>query len=329
MAVTSITPRRGGESDYDAETRRYRQQYLIVCDSDTDDHLTIRTSALFLALTQGHYVGRDGSEDLGAFLERGSLRNMEDLPAHWEFDAEFSTIGGETGNDPNNPDNDPLLEVPEVEFDSAPGAVVLKGAYDRQQATQVEFTKFKQGILNSARDLFNPPPEISDYRQVLRISRNEPTFDPVVAWSFQNTLNMNDFWGAPSGYLLMQPIKAARKFKNGRFYYNVRYEMHFKRNGWEPQLLDHGGEYWPGGYLDAGGNPPTDDSRKTPFVDKGGNPIDGLLNGNGDKLTLGDDPVFLTAEGTGTTLAIGYVFFYMPFEELNLGDPDIMVFNDR
>lgn len=316
MAVVSITPIRGGESEHGADERRYLQNYLIVCDSDTDDHLTIRTSAEFLALTQGHYVGRDGAEDEGAFLERGRLRNKEDLPAHWEFEAEFSTFGGET-SDPNNPDNNPLLEPPEVHFGWREAKEPLKAKYDLTQFTQIDFTKATLGVMNSARELFNPPPEIDAPRQVVRITRNEAFLDPIVVWYYSQTLNYVEFWNAPQGHLLMIPITADRQFKTGRFYWKVTYEMHFKKDGWEPRLLDHGSYYWDGGY-DI--NNPPDPQDKKDFMTKTGAYIDGLLDGAGDRLDEGDDPVYLDHEDHG------FAFQYTNFQDLNLGDPDILIF---
>lgn len=314
MSVVSITPIPGGEHDSDPQSRRYRQQYLVVCNSDTDDHLTIRASSQFIALTSGHYIGRDGHEDLGAFVERVRIRNMADLPQHSELELEFSTFGDSEGTSENDPDTTPLDRTPEISFDWIATKEVFAKAYNQLDLQTGEFIQPDIRVENSAGEQFNPAAEQDVFRPLVRITRNESFIDPLKVWAYSYKMNAFEFWGAPAYCLLLMPIKTQRQKEQGRFFWPVTYELVFNPQTWIQGLLDIGSYYWPGGYQAHLDDP---DLKPKDFLNAGSlMPKLNLLDGFGDKLTPGADPLYLSFAGIQSR----------DFGDLNLPDPDVMVF---
>jgi hypothetical protein len=95
-------------------------------------------------------------------------------------------------------------------------------------------------IVNSAFDQFDPPPLRDDSRPVLRITRIEAGFDPARALDFQDTVNADNFFGANPGQSKCASIGARSFFENDRQWFEVVYEFHFRRDGFQLSILDQG-----------------------------------------------------------------------------------------
>jgi len=145
----------------------------------------------------------------------------------------------------------------------------------------IDRDKSDNPIDNSAGEPFDPPITTDVVDLVLRYSRNEATFDPVIAQSYINAVNTTTFLGfAPGKAKCKKRVGRPARYASG-FYYPVEMEFHFRTK-----------DTFARKFLDAGFR----DSDGKLFVDTNGKPLNQpiKLNGSGEKLRDGADPVFLT-----------------------------------
>ena len=112
--------------------------------------------------------------------------------------------------------------------------------------TAVPFNSIGQvrPILNSRGDPFNPPREIDQTRKILTLSRGEATYDPDQMSLYEDTINSvqiriaNKTFDKHTGKI--ETITATDAFENGIHYWIVTYEIHHRRDTWNPTILDSG-----------------------------------------------------------------------------------------
>lgn len=133
-----------------------------------------------------------------------------------------------------------VFGVPDEEDDPLDEPAEIKWSLDADSKI-VEYDIFGRAILNSAGDPFSDPVEIDDMRPVLSVSRNEPSFNYSLAYSYKDAVNADFFFGAPPGTVKVANIGSTRKFKeNYGYYYTNEYTFHFNPQGWDVILLDQG-----------------------------------------------------------------------------------------
>lgn len=142
--------------------------------------------------------------------------------------------------------------------------------------------KDDQAVVNSAGERFSPLPTMDDNRPVLRVERNEATFNESRAIDYQDAVNTDMFRGFDPGQAKVAKITGTTAYENSVFYWQVTYEIHFRREGWRLEILDEGT------YTT------TALGVKLLFFDVRGQIMQsGLLDGHGNELADGSDPVFL------------------------------------
>jgi hypothetical protein len=149
-------------------------------------------------------------------------------------------------------------------------------------------------LVNSADEPWDPAitEEASDL--VLRITRNEASYDPAVAAEFKRSVNSATFLWFPPKTVKCSVFEGVRTRVANLWYAKVNYEFVIRLEkdkldnyiGWKRRILDQGLRT-----KDAQGN-------YTLIRDSEGDPITTpvKLNGLGQKLTSGADPVFLIYE---------------------------------
>lgn len=207
-------------------------------------------------------------------------------------------------DDPENPEDpeeaDLEFESPEVEFGFENRRIACPGTAKPMSMSQGAGF-LAAGIVNSAGEPFDPPPEKDDGLPFLRITRNEIVLNTLQLMLFENSLNADAIFGAAPLTLKMTGIGARRVYKKGFRYWRVSYTMTYNRDTWELQLLDHGRYYRDAANGNSITSFVTDDDPPQPRI--------GLLDGNGDRLNDADDPVFLSFP----------IYQRMPYVLLNLG----------
>jgi hypothetical protein len=214
---------------------------------------------------RGDVYATGDSTDLGSIVKEISAEQDSDNPRVWIVRVEYGPPANEREQDqePN-----PLLRP-----------AVLSWGFAKSSRVAWRDSKGKP-VVNSAGEFFDPPVECDDSRPVLTISRNERSFNPALAISYQDSVNADSFLGFRPGVVKVAGISATNQVENNFFYWAVHYEFEFRREGWTTEILDQGRNRLVDGKL-------------VPIYqrDKNGQPIDNLivavpvkLNGEGGEL---------------------------------------------
>lgn len=273
MAIMSVKERMRGEGRItDKGVRHYTRVYLVVTDSFYTRSQDVVLAAGIPRVYQPYITPTE--QDPGALCKTVTARQNQTI--EWEVTAEYSSEVENPDKFPENPLERPAKWRWSMQrYQKAIDQCVL----DLNETPNVE----NAAILNSAMEKFDPPPEIDASHLLLSISRAEPSFVHDLALHYQDAVNDDTFLAENAGTVKMQSITGSDDYENGVYFWNVTYEMEFRRGGWDLELLDRGYSE-----LIAG----------VPFLLRdanSGQPLSAptLLNGSGRKLNLADaDPVF-------------------------------------
>lgn len=110
----------------------------------------------------------------------------------------------------------PLMEPPEISFSSA-------GSND-----QIDTDTEGRPITNSAGEAFDPPVTTDQSDTILRIIRNEETYDEVTAAAFRDAVNGDIFLGFSAGHVKCTVFTAGQMRAADLVYYRVHYEFRIR-----------------------------------------------------------------------------------------------------
>lgn len=213
-------------------------------------------------------------EDAGSFCQKisSSLQGQADDGCTFDVSVSYGPAGGDSQVFPANPVDHPIK---------------ISWGFARYEKVVEEDTDGK-AIVNSAGDYFDPPITTDDTRPVLKIVRNEATYDPILADNWKDRVNEDAWWIFKPGTVKAGEFTAELAYNpECGFYFVVSYEFEINPDGWKRKVLDQGLRT-----LD----PDTD--KVAAILDDKGQPVSSpvLLDGNGGKLASGDDPVFMEFE---------------------------------
>lgn len=249
-------------AELDEKNRRtYQRQFAL--ESTVDNEL----EAVVLQYVIDNIVGLGGvmPGDSLAFCRGLSLAQVED-GYRWTCTADFGFIEAE--DEELNP-----LEQP-AEFDWS----------FQTETIPIDYDQDGYRIQNSCGDPPATAIEVPTYRAVLKISRNEATFDPELAWQYAGAVNADNFQGAAPGTVQFVPPRAKRqRDQTYGFYWSVEYEFIFNPDRFVPYRL-----------LDQGYRELNDDDEPVYILDNEGEKVsDPVLLKDGKRLESGEPPVFL------------------------------------
>jgi hypothetical protein len=273
LSVNEIWDGRQGSVDT-KNVRNYTRTFRVITDSMVDGPFQVTDIPPPFPSIFSFYSDPAGGIDLGAFCTKITPRQTDE-PFVWIVTCEFSSkVDNPEQAQAGDTDKDPLTRPSVVKWSMAKFQRVL----DRDVNDDP--------IVNSAGERFDPPIEIDDSRPVLSITRNEPTIDPANIVAYQDAVNTDTFFGCDPGTAKIDSIEAESAFENGTFYWKVSYTIHFRREGWDVQPLDQGYHHLIAGVPTVNRDP------------QSGNPYPAprLLDGSGNLLGTGADPVFLDFE---------------------------------
>ena len=199
---------------------------------------------------------------------------------HWMVTVNYSIEGVNVGTSPDD-------DEPKISF----GVAVHERVADKHYIAGDTQGLPTGGVLNSAKDPFDPPVMDTKYNMVISVTRNESLadFDPNAMMVFEDTINTVaiDIAGvtiAPyEGW--MRAIKADKWWDaEGDIYYSVAYEIEVDRETFIVKVLDRG--FYELGLVDT----------RIPILDTEGNLVQEpfKLDGNGRKLSdTSPDSVYL------------------------------------
>lgn len=178
-------------------------------------------------------------------------------PLLWKVEADFDTERLIT-----NAFNHPLNAPAEVSWDFI--------SYTRPMVRDARGVS----VTNSSNEKYEPGAMMEDTRPVLRVTRNEATFDPALALLYQDATNSDVFAGALPGTAKVQHITGKRQVDVGLVYHSVTYEISFRRESFVREILDTG-------FRNARGQLFYDTLTNTPLANSSS------LNGRGYQLARG------------------------------------------
>lgn len=278
MAITEIKEKLDGATAKLNQQRQanYSRVFQVIC----DDPRTRPGTAL---LAVGFEIGQeykvidpnDGvtvlESDDGAFVTSIScqLASAADDGCQWDVSVEYGPGGGESAVFPANPVEHPI----KISWGFAKHEVPVETDIDDKP------------IVNSAGDFFDPAPTRDDSRPVLKIVRNELTYDPLLALDWKDRINEDSWYGFEPGTVKAGEFPGELRFNaECGFYYEVSYEFEIQPDGWVKKLLDQGMRT-----LNA------TSGKLANVLDEKGHQVSSpvLLDGSGQKLASGADPVIL------------------------------------
>jgi hypothetical protein len=243
VAVTSVAEdykgRRGSfkEESLKKVVREYRRNFFVVTDSNFDEAVTIRSDPR-LPKIGDFYVNAGGVLDVGAWVRSVECEQQEHDPKQWKVVCDYSSetddpereegAGEDARGDDDKKKDNPLLRPAEVEW----------GAVDYQRVVDRDING--DPIVNSAGARFDPPVEEDDSRLVLKVQRNEASFNVSLAQQYTNALNSDSFLGGDPYTWLCKAFTGTRKVEDGIVYWSVQYEFHYRSDTWFRFVLDQG-----------------------------------------------------------------------------------------
>lgn len=298
--------------DFTLSGRKYKCEWLVEVDSYLDGPVVVQSAAGLPLVWDTYAIGND--IDLFARLREFSVARLAPNSLFWVVSATYSTpeekrgdtrgTGAGTNKDPSEITN-PIAEIPTAKFGIVAREVPITRIYNYNSG------KFN-AVMNSACQIFNPPPMRRDIYLSLEISRNEPvsTLHPGLGVQYASAVNSDVWWGFRPGQVQCQsiiPEQQTRQLVTSQFVYlKVVYSFLMKYDGWQLQLLDAGdyccetddsnwcddgeGVFY---YCGSGSGPCASCDTKIGFLTKQGAPRKGLLDGHGGALPLNADPVYL------------------------------------
>ncbi len=297
MSVVGFAEERPGSPKVDESLnkRTYVRMFRVLCDSLADGPLTA-LSAPGVPRAFAPYVFGNEHDDY-ALCRNVTAERAQAASLYWFVEARYETPeprerGNEsagTGSEKAGQNENPLLMLPEVSTSLEKFRELIYWVYDPLADNKI------QPCRNSAKQVFDPPPEKDSSRLILSITRNESigTNHPFIDVNYADAVNADTFWGCAAGVWKCQGITSARETKqlaNGTTLPYLKCAYKFEaRPDWDLQILDAGAFYFANAF-DTRTAPPND--KRIQFQLKG-SPITGPLNGNGERLPDGANPVFL------------------------------------
>jgi len=278
MSVTSITE---NHTRWGASEQTESGAALRVFDVEFDDgdqpiyrqFLAKRASASGITIPQ---VWQAHPADPWLYCVRVESRPKGDSTHLYEVTCQYESV------------QDPLTQDPIVEW----SGVMVSEPIDRD--------RFGEPIQNSSHETFDPPIQQDFEDLVLRVRRNEASFDPIVAAGYKWSVNSDQFAGFPPGEARMRIFEGRYVRAGGLYFWEVQYEIHFRQGGWKVPIFDKGFRTIK---LDSEGAPDLDSDGNYQYVtvkDTDGNPMREpvMLDGQGQRLpkVREDDPVKLEFE---------------------------------
>lgn len=167
-------------------------------------------------------------------------------------------------------------------------------------------------VVNSAGDPFDPPLMEERSYKVVTITKNVALDNPILSWDiqedYQDSVNSDEYRGRRIGTLKIDAIDVESAIENRLSYAIVHVIVKFRPDGWKRSIIDAG--YREIVLIDPDGGGPQEFPQH--IRDQWGNLIGSpkLLDGSGQQLPFGEDPVFLTFQ-TKRSMPFATFFAYL------------------
>lgn len=235
MAITLcqkvFNGRSGGEDS--KFVRKYTEVYQVVTSagSSSDSAYSILNGARSFGTTPVPPLYASHPHDANAKAK--DFRVQQIGTTEWtvtvEYDTQQDEAGGSSSGSKGNKPN-PLNRQPRDSWSFAQFQEDVERDVDDEEIATAN-GEFIAGITRDASNL------------VLQYQRNEASFNVATALEYQDTVNKSTFLGAPPRCAKVQAITAQKQFEDNVRFYEVTYEIHFRRQGWDKKILHQGRKF--------------------------------------------------------------------------------------
>jgi len=295
MSVTSVVEdamsRKGW---HDEEGAHYMRVFKVTCNSVSDGPAVVLKANDGVTRIPRYWESYPG-DSLALCIKVGEAVPYEDR-LHWIIPVEY----GPRNNDrpervPSSSSQlyaNPLRKPPEISF----GSVTIDKEVDRAYKVGDFRNNPSDPIHNSAGQPFDPSLTQPETHVLIYIVKNRGSigtdnFSPADIYSYESTVNSGGIRIAginlPSMYARMNRVTGTKKYyeATGDSYYEVSYEVEINPVGWQRKVLDQG--FYTRDAVTGVLSKITDSDGE--FIQE---PV--MLDGSGQKLAVGADPVRLT-----------------------------------
>jgi hypothetical protein len=211
--------------------RKYTRTQLAKSNDALDGPQQVRLFAGVPRIGNPYAVGAD--LDTGSWALDIDVQASSDGPLLFEittqYSADWTSIGNFGGSaDPRRQNENPILRPVDIKWGST--------RFQRP----IEYDRNNRAITNSAGLPYDPPVERDDSRTTLSIGRNEASFDPSIKVLYENSVNIDAFFGGNPYYWKIAAITADLAFENGLAFWRVTYNFEGRKEGWVSSLMDRG-----------------------------------------------------------------------------------------
>lgn len=244
--VRGISPT-GRTGSHTADAREYTIVYKVMTDDRNDGPSVVMNAFGIPSIGDLYSPGNDFDNSAVVI---GKTPSQGESPWEWEVEVRYSTDIGDTdlSNITSEIEN-PLSEPPEVVYSFQPRTILVPGQFNDPIGPPSDHG-WEAGIFAPNGELFEPQPEVEIDEPVMQVTRNVALGDfvPQDIRSLANCVNSDFIDGAEPRQLKLKAPQAQRKFnKNIGFYWVVSYQIVFRWETWDIQVLNQGHYYWSSG----------------------------------------------------------------------------------
>lgn len=248
--------------------RTYTRVFQVITDDVTDGQAYVANS---LGLPKGTvYSTATESDSLAVVISKNAVCNetfADNGGNRWIVTVNY-------GPDENAENQNPINQPPDITYD---GESYVRG---------IDADVFGVPITTSAGMPLDQQIEIDDSRPTITITRNEATYNDILADYYRDSINADWFKGRAPGTVKCRKISAREIPTDNTFgvYYSVTYVFETNVETWDLIILDQGYHYYD----------QTDNKVKNIYLDGVKPDLPVALDGAGGILPVGGQPVFRT-----------------------------------
>ena len=225
--------------------REFTVVYKVTTDDRNDGQMEVSTA---FGVPQMADVYQPGNEfDPATIVIDKNIDQVAGNPFEWEVTIVYSTEWGESGGSSSPPtaNDNPLAEPIEITTGFVNRRVMPAGHFTTASSPTTG-KDWEVGILAPNGEAFNPAPIIDLAEPTLNVKRNVQSINREELRVLANSVNSTQFDGADSRCLRMSPPTAQSKWhKLVGQYWTLSYQLVYRWETWDIQLLNHGSYYWP------------------------------------------------------------------------------------
>lgn len=200
-------------------SRTYTRLFWAVTNSASDGPQSVASSG-FLPLPFDVYIaGND--VDTGARVQSVTPLQPTMDGTYWEVRVEYSSQA-----------------VQEIQNPLARPTDIAWGFQVYQKAIIKDING--NAIVNKANQLFDPVPEIDDARPTLTFTKNLPSFDPSLAFTYVNSINQTLWYGGAAQTWKCMNIASSQQIENGIYYWPTTFEFQYHYETWKLSIANYG-----------------------------------------------------------------------------------------